>query len=99
MKKSIKSFELVGKPNNSFEQDELFNVAGVVYKVQEIKNETSYLIKKVRDNVLKEEDIFQVDGNAYIVSYADDNGGMIINTVPFNPFKEGSVKLFVEKGC
>jgi hypothetical protein len=99
MKKSIKSFELVGNPNNSFEQDELFNVAGVIYKVEEIKNETTYLIKKVRDNTLKNEDIFQVDGNAYIVSYTEENGDMVVDTVPFNPFKQGSLKLFVEKGC
>jgi hypothetical protein len=99
MKKSIKSFELVGNPNNSFEQDELFNVAGVIYKVEEIKNETTYLIKKVRDNVLKKEDIFQVDGNAYIVSYSEENGDMIINNVSFNPFIEGSERLFIEKGC
>ena len=89
----------MNKSINSFEQDELFNVSGVVYKVEEIKNETTFLIKKVRDNVLKDKDIFNINGSSYIVSYSEENGDMIINSVPFNPFREGSERLFVDKGC
>lgn len=99
MKNSIKSFELVEESNNSFEQDEIFNVSGVIYKVQEIKDETTFVIKKVRDNVLKDKDIFLMKGNAYIVSYSEENGDMVINNVPFNPFKKSSERFFVDKGC